>query len=138
VGTTEYLLLAAVIVVPLAIAVAVTLWSIDQVRYRPKRGRSVRSVRSAPIGADGATVAGTAPDNPGREHQTDHHSRGSASPREGAPVAAGWGPPSGDDARSVERAARDDTGGESAGTDAGGGGTNGGGGASGSGGRTRD
>jgi hypothetical protein len=35
-------LTAAVIVVPLIIAAAVTIWSLDQVRYRPKKRRSVR------------------------------------------------------------------------------------------------
>ena len=39
---TEYLLLAAVILVPLVIAVIVTFWSLEQARYRPKgRGRRV-------------------------------------------------------------------------------------------------
>ena len=38
-GLTEYVLLALVILVPLVIAVAVTLWSLEQVRYRPKRSR---------------------------------------------------------------------------------------------------
>lgn len=37
--TREWLLTAAVIVIPLIIAVAVTLWSLDQVRYRPKKRR---------------------------------------------------------------------------------------------------
>ena len=37
--TREWLLTAAVIVVPLIIAVAVTMWSLDQVRYRPKKRR---------------------------------------------------------------------------------------------------
>lgn len=37
VNTSEWLLTAAVIVVPLAIAVVVTLWSLKQVRYRPKK-----------------------------------------------------------------------------------------------------
>jgi len=40
VGLTEYLLLALVILIPLVIAVAVTVWSLEQVRYRPKRARS--------------------------------------------------------------------------------------------------
>ena len=39
VGLTEYVLLALVILVPLVIAVAVTLWSLEQARYRPKRSR---------------------------------------------------------------------------------------------------
>lgn len=38
-GGREYLLLALVILIPLAIAVAVTLWSLEQARYRPKRHR---------------------------------------------------------------------------------------------------
>ncbi len=38
-GGREYLLLALVILIPLVIAVAVTLWSLEQVRYRPKRVR---------------------------------------------------------------------------------------------------
>lgn len=37
VNTSEWLLTAAVIAVPLAIAVVVTLWSLKQVRYRPKK-----------------------------------------------------------------------------------------------------
>lgn len=37
--THEWLLAAAVIVVPLAIAVMVTLWSLEQARYRPKKWR---------------------------------------------------------------------------------------------------
>jgi hypothetical protein len=39
VGVREYVLLALVILVPLVIAVAVTLWSLEQARYRPKRWR---------------------------------------------------------------------------------------------------
>jgi hypothetical protein len=52
VGTTEYVLLALVILVPLVIAVAVTLWSIEQARYRPKRGRRPRpAARPEPDGS---------------------------------------------------------------------------------------
>lgn len=39
VGTREWLLTFGVIVVPLAIAVIVTLWTLEQARYRPKRKR---------------------------------------------------------------------------------------------------
>jgi hypothetical protein len=39
VQTREWLLTAAVIVIPLIIAAAVTIWSLDQVRYRPKKRR---------------------------------------------------------------------------------------------------
>ena len=39
VGTQEWLLTFGVIVVPLAIAVIVTLWTLEQARYRPKRKR---------------------------------------------------------------------------------------------------
>ena len=37
--TREWLLAAAVIVIPLIIAVVVTMWSLEQVRYRPKKRR---------------------------------------------------------------------------------------------------
>ena len=37
--TREWLLTAAVIVVPLIIAITVTMWSLEQVRYRPKKRR---------------------------------------------------------------------------------------------------
>jgi hypothetical protein len=40
VGTREWLLTFGVIVVPLAIAVIVTLWTLEQARYRPKRKRA--------------------------------------------------------------------------------------------------
>ena len=39
--TQEWFLTAAVIVIPLIVAVAVTMWSLDQVRYRPKKRRPV-------------------------------------------------------------------------------------------------
>ena len=35
--TEQWLLTGAVIVIPLIIAIVVTLWSLDQVRYRPKK-----------------------------------------------------------------------------------------------------
>jgi hypothetical protein len=44
VQTREWILTAAVIVVPLIIAVVVTLWSLDQVRYRPKKRRPAARV----------------------------------------------------------------------------------------------
>ena len=37
--TREWALTAAVIVIPLIIAAVVTIWSLDQVRYRPKKQR---------------------------------------------------------------------------------------------------
>ena len=40
----EWLITAAVIVVPLMIAVVVTLWSLEQARYRPKKRRPVSAV----------------------------------------------------------------------------------------------
>jgi hypothetical protein len=39
VQTREWILTALVIVVPLVIAVVVTLWSLEQARYRPKKRR---------------------------------------------------------------------------------------------------
>ena len=38
-GTQEWILTIGVIAVPLAIAIVVTLWSLEQARYRPKRKR---------------------------------------------------------------------------------------------------
>lgn len=49
--TREWILTAAVIVVPLIIAVVVTLWSLDQVRYRPKRRRPPASVARETLAA---------------------------------------------------------------------------------------
>ena len=43
--TREWLLTAAVIVIPLIIAVVVTMWSLEQVRYRPKKRRPARAAR---------------------------------------------------------------------------------------------
>lgn len=40
-ATREWLLTVAVIVVPLIIALAVTLWSLEQTRYRRKTPRRV-------------------------------------------------------------------------------------------------
>ena len=52
VQTREWLLTAAVIVIPLIIAVVVTMWSLEQVRYRPKKRRpasaAAREIR-APV-----------------------------------------------------------------------------------------
>lgn len=45
-GLTEYALLALVILVPLVIAGAVTLWSLKQVEYRPKKRRPAQGQRS--------------------------------------------------------------------------------------------
>jgi hypothetical protein len=47
VQTREWILTTAVIVVPLIIAVVVTLWSLEQVRYRPKRRRPPRETVEA-------------------------------------------------------------------------------------------
>lgn len=40
--TSEWLLTAAVIVIPLIIAIVVTLWSLKQVRYQPKKWQPPR------------------------------------------------------------------------------------------------
>jgi hypothetical protein len=54
VQTREWLLTAAVIVIPLIIAVAVTMWSLDQVRYRPKKRRPASAAaRDTGSAADG-------------------------------------------------------------------------------------
>ena len=50
--TREWVLTVAVIVIPLIIAVVVTIWSLDQVRYRPKKRRpapvAARETSSSP------------------------------------------------------------------------------------------
>jgi len=56
VSGTEYLLLATVILVPLAIAVVVTLWSLEQARYRPKR-RPSKTVRVRPAESEDSAGA---------------------------------------------------------------------------------
>jgi hypothetical protein len=50
-GLTEYLLLALVILVPLAISVIVTLWTLEQARLRSKKNRK----RPTANAADGGT-----------------------------------------------------------------------------------
>jgi hypothetical protein len=54
VQTREWVLTAAVIVIPLIIAAVVTIWSLDQVRYRPKKRRprpgAARETGSSPDG----------------------------------------------------------------------------------------
>ena len=40
--TREWILTAAVVVVPLIIAIVVTVWSLEQARYRPKGRRAAR------------------------------------------------------------------------------------------------
>jgi hypothetical protein len=50
----EWILTIAVIVVPLIIAIAVTLWSLEQARYRPKKQRPAREVaRETNEGSEG-------------------------------------------------------------------------------------
>ena len=61
-GWTEYVLLAWVSLVPLVIATAVTAWSLEQVRYLPKRARRPPSVDPTPPGPD----AGSAEPRPPR------------------------------------------------------------------------
>jgi hypothetical protein len=69
VQTSEWLLTAAVILVPLLIAVTVTLWSLEQARYRPKRKRppgirrepvdvAATAEKREPNGAAGETMLG--------------------------------------------------------------------------------
>lgn len=50
--THEWLLTAAVIVIPLVIAVTVTLWSLEQARYRPKKRRPANISPLAPTDGD--------------------------------------------------------------------------------------
>ena len=58
VQTREWLLTVAVIVIPLIIAMAVTIWSLDQVRYRPKKRRAVPvAARETSTPVDGGAQA---------------------------------------------------------------------------------
>lgn len=64
-GTREWLLTFGVIVVPLVIAAIVTLWTLEQARYRPKRKRTPGIRRDAapveqPIPASGTESAAPA------------------------------------------------------------------------------
>ncbi len=52
--TTEYLLTGLVIVIPLLVAGAVTLWSLEQVRYRPKRRLRPPAERRRPDSGSGS------------------------------------------------------------------------------------
>ncbi|MFN8591236.1 MAG: hypothetical protein U0031_07190 [Thermomicrobiales bacterium] len=51
-GTREWLLTAAVIVVPLVIAIVVTGWSLEQARYRPRRKRQSSLARDKALSAE--------------------------------------------------------------------------------------
>ena len=53
------MLTAAVIVIPLIIAIVVTLWSLEQVRYRPKKRRPEAASVSGESDADRA-ISGSA------------------------------------------------------------------------------
>jgi hypothetical protein len=46
-GTQEYILLALVILIPLVIAVVVTLWTLEQARLRNKKNRPAGEKRVA-------------------------------------------------------------------------------------------
>ena len=62
-GTREWLLTFGVIVAPLAIAVIVTLWTLEQARYRPKRKRPP-GIRRDEIPAEPQPAASTVPTAP--------------------------------------------------------------------------
>ena len=55
-GATEWWLLVAVILVPLVVSVAVTVWSLEQVRFRRKRFRPPESRRSPQEQSDSRTM----------------------------------------------------------------------------------
>ena len=60
----EWILTAAVIIVPLIIAIVVTAWSLEQVRYRPKKRRPTAVARQEPRDA-GQRVASKTEKEPG-------------------------------------------------------------------------
>ena len=57
--TQEWILTAAVIVVPLIVAIIVTVWSLDQVRYRPKKRRPASVVARETHESDAQDAMGT-------------------------------------------------------------------------------
>lgn len=63
-GTQEWILTVGVIAVPLAIAVVVTLWSLEQARYRPKRKRPPGIRRDEPSPEQGADPRAAPPPGP--------------------------------------------------------------------------
>jgi hypothetical protein len=84
VQTREWVLTVAVIVVPLIIAMVVTLWSLDQVRYRPGKRRPAARV---------------ARETSGSESRVDAEAEGSREPREAMAMAAPGAGLSGGDER---------------------------------------
>lgn len=64
-GAREWILTAGVILVPLAIAIVVTLWSLEQARYRPKKKRPPGIRRDEPVTLPPeATASGPEPQAP--------------------------------------------------------------------------
>lgn len=59
VQTREWVLTAAVIVIPLIIAAVVTIWSLDQVRYRPKKRRPAPVTARETEPPDGGMTGGS-------------------------------------------------------------------------------
>lgn len=64
VGTQEWILLSLVLIVPLIIAVVVTLWTLEQAIKRNKKNQTGRKVRrvAEPVADSGLIAAGTADD----------------------------------------------------------------------------
>jgi hypothetical protein len=54
-STTEYLLVAMTILVPLVVAVVVTLWTLEQARMRSKKNRKKAAAAKAPMQEPPAT-----------------------------------------------------------------------------------
>ena len=65
-GTQEWILLALVLVIPLLIAVVVTLWTLEQAIKRNKKNRGGKTVRRAaePVAEPVAEAAPSAPEPP--------------------------------------------------------------------------
>ncbi len=70
-GLTEWVLLALVVLVPLAIAVVVTLWSLEQARYRPKRRGRERTTPSAGNAGSAAENDDSPPSGAGSDDAAD-------------------------------------------------------------------
>jgi uncharacterized membrane protein YgcG len=71
-GTQEWLLLGVVLVVPLVVAITVTLWTLEQAMKRNRKNRPDRSARRVSEPAAEAHVAGgSVSTSPGRREVDD-------------------------------------------------------------------
>jgi hypothetical protein len=85
-GTQEWVLLGLVLVLPLVVAVAVTLWTLEQAIKRNRKNRPDRAARrvSEPVAETAVVTAGADSVRQNDHHHQDH---GRAEPEETTPAA---------------------------------------------------